>query len=188
MLPSTHPTRRWQQWLLLSVSAVLLGTTACEQTTAPEKPAVADAAESPAAPPSPTIDTQVDPPPPTPGIRNLLDTKVYQYVDHMPRYPGGPGRLLADIQKQLHYPAAAKAARLQGKVFVGFVVAEDGRVQNVELKKGISAPAGLEDVARQMDDAALAAVHTLPGHWTPGTQAGNPVPVAYTIPVSFVLQ
>jgi TonB family protein len=187
MLQSTTPVRRWKQWLLLPVSAVLLVTIACEQVVVREKPVATNVAESEPAPAPPTIDTQVDAPPPTPGIRNLLDTKVYQYVDKMPRYPGGPEQLLLDMQKQLQYPAAAKAAKLQGKVFVEFVVAEDGSLRDVELKKGISAPVGLEAVARQMDEAAVAAVQTLPGKWTPGKQSGNPVPVSFTIPVSFVI-
>lgn len=187
MILSALVVRRWTRWLVVPASVVLLAATACEQTTTPEKPAVADAAESHTVPPAPAIDTQVAPPPPTPGVRNLLYTKVYQYVEQMPRYQGGPEHLLADVQKQLHYPAAAKAAKLQGKVFVGFVVSEKGRVQDVELKKGMNAPAGLEAVARQMDKAAMVAVQTLPGKWTPGQQSGNPVPVAFTIPVTFAL-
>lgn len=188
MLQSTSPVRRWKQWLLLPVSAVLFVAFSCEQTAVLEKPAVADATERQTAPPPPrAIDPQVDVPPPTPRVRNLLYTKVYQYVDHMPRYQGGVDHLLTDVTKQMHYPAAAKAAKLQGKVFIAFVVSAEGRVQDVELKKGITAPAGLEAVARQMDEAALAAVRALPGKWTPGEQSGNSVPVAFTIPVSFAL-
>lgn len=105
----------------------------------------------------------------------------------MPRYQGGPGQVLADVQKQLRYPAAAKAARLQGRVFIAFVVSEKGTVGNIRLMKGISAPEGLEAVARQMNKAALAAVRNLSGKWTPGKQDGKPVAVPFTIPVTFTL-
>jgi len=106
----------------------------------------------------------------------------------MPYYPGGPGQVLTAVQKQLHYPAAAKAAKLQGRVFISFVVTEKGTVDKIKLMKGISAPTGLEAVARQMNEAALAAVRNLPGNWTPGKQGGKPAAVPFTIPVTFALQ
>lgn len=177
----------WRQCVFLPIGMMALSMTACEQNSTRTKPVVDDAAEVRTVPPSTDIDKQVAPPPPTPGVRNLLDKKVYQYVEQMPRYQGGPENLLADVTKQVRYPAAAKAAKLQGKVFVAFVVSEEGRVQDVELEKGISSPPGLEAAAQQLNEAALAAVRTLPGKWTPGQQSGNAVSVAFTIPVSFVL-
>jgi TonB family protein len=187
MLSLFTAIRRWKQCAFLPIGMMALGITACEQKAARVKPVAKDAAESRAVPPSSAIDPQVAPPPPTPGVRNLLDTKVYQYVDQMPRYQGGPEHLLADVTKQIRYPAAAKAAKLQGKVFVAFVVSEEGRVQDVQLQKGITASPHLEAAAQQINEAAVAAVQALPGKWTPGQQNGNAVPVAFTIPVNFVL-
>ncbi|WP_375435858.1 TonB family protein, partial [uncultured Hymenobacter sp.] len=179
MLYSPHSARRWKQWLLLPVSAGLLFTFACEQaaddSAAPTSATAAS--ESEVAPPPPPRLVPMPPPP----------TRVYQYVEKMPEYSGGMKQLLTDLQ-QLQYPAAAIAAKLEGKVFVSFVVVEDGSIQDVKLQKGMSDANGSDAASKEMDEAALAAVRNLPGKWTPGSQDGKKVAVSYTVPITFALK
>ncbi|GAB3299932.1 TonB family protein [Hymenobacter tenuis] len=172
MLTSQSPVRRWKQWLALPLSVALLGLLACEKS----------AELSPPPPPPPTLITTNDriAPPPPPQL-------VYTYVEQMPEYAGGQEQLLRDIAKQVTYPAAAKAAGLEGRVFVKFIVAEDGSIQAVHLQKGIPAPKGQEAAAKALDEAALAAVKSLNGRWTPGRQDSKPAAVFYTVPISFAL-
>ncbi|MDF7814430.1 energy transducer TonB [Hymenobacter sp. YC55] len=113
---------------------------------------------------------------------------VYAQVEEMPEYAGGQGQLLADLIQRLRYPAAAKAAKLDGVAFVKFVVAEDGSVKDVALQKGVLAPKGLEAVAEEMNQAALATLHNLPRKWTPGIQRGKEVAVYYDVPITFLLE
>jgi len=166
-----HPPvlRRWKQWLALPVAALLVTAVACEQATEPAAPA--------------TSDTRLAPPPPPPP-----PPAVYNNVEQMPQYSGGMDQLLKDVQQQVRYPAEALATRIEGRVFVSFIVAEDGSIQAVELKKGIAKPKGLEKVGKQVDEAVLAAVRNLPGKWVPGRQSGKAVAVSYTIPVMFQLE
>lgn len=168
MLQSTSSVRRWKQWLLLPVSAMLLVTIACEKATEPATPTA-------------TVDwnSQVAPPPPP---------AVYSFVEHMPEYAGGMKQLRRDLIKDFQYPDVAKLAGLEGTVFVKFIVAADGTVQAVELQKGIAATAPQQQAAaRALEAAALQKVKDLPGRWTPGTQDGKNVAVSSVVPVKFSL-
>ena len=103
--------------------------------------------------------------------------KIYTYVEKMPQLPGGGGNraIVEAIQSKLIYPAEALKNNIQGRVFVSFVVGEDGAVRESKIVKGIGGGC---------DEAVLAAVQQLP-HFTPGTQAGRPVSVSFTVPVTF---
>ncbi|UOQ66570.1 M56 family metallopeptidase [Hymenobacter volaticus] len=182
MLQSPRSMRRWKQWLLLPVSSVLICTFACERAADSTAPAsVAAASDNEEAPSPPVLVEQTQAAPPPPPI-------VHQYAEKMPEYAGGLKQLMIDLGKGIQYPEAAKDAKIQGKAFVGFIVAEDGSVQAVELKKGVNAPQELEAEAKALNEAALAAVRNLPGKWTPGSQDGKKVAVSYTVPIMFALK
>ncbi|WP_162303621.1 TonB family protein [Hymenobacter sediminis] len=172
MLTSTSPVRRWKQWLALPLGVALLFTVACEkaaeQPTASSKPTAVSVSSSH------TLSSQ-------PGA-------PYFYVENMPVYGSGQEQLLQDLGSQLKYPTEALLVRLEGRVFIKFVVGSDGTLQDFDLQKGIKAPKGQEAAAQAMNEAALQAVRSLPGKWTPGTQGGKPVAVSYTVPINFVLQ
>ncbi|MEM7512530.1 MAG: energy transducer TonB [Bacteroidota bacterium] len=94
------------------------------------------------------------------------------------------------LKANVAYPEAAEQAGVQGSVHVQFVVDEEGNIADVTMLKGASV--GAEDAEAQSDlysslnDEALRVVGTLP-QMAAGTSGGNPVSVAYVVPVSFVL-
>ncbi|OWP64944.1 hypothetical protein CDA63_00885 [Hymenobacter amundsenii] len=102
---------------------------------------------------------------------------VYTHVQQMPVFPGGEVALFEALAARITYPEAALQQKLAGQVFVKFVVAPSGAVAEAEVVKG---PHPL------LNEAALVAVRALPA-FEPGRQNGQPVPVAYTIPVKFRL-
>src|SRR5688572_32490764 len=53
---------------------------------------------------------------------------VFTIVEEMPVYPGGITALTEYIRSNLKYPESAKKDSIQGKVFVSFVVNEEGFV------------------------------------------------------------
>ncbi|MCB2378670.1 M56 family metallopeptidase [Hymenobacter sp. BT635] len=179
MLTCSHPARRWKQWLTLPTTLGLLLTlalvnVACESTPPPPPPPLqAELAPAPPLPPVPAL------PPPPPA-----EETVYDNVDQLPEYPGGQQGLTQAIMATLKYPAAAKAARLGGIVFVQFVVSSQGRTTSVALKKGIVAP-GHEAGAQAMNEAAVEAVKQLTANWRPGRLQGKPVAVSFTLPITF---
>jgi TonB family protein len=74
------------------------------------------------------------------------------------------------------YPPVALKARIQGTVLLGIAVAEDGAVQQVEIRKPL--PFGL-------DTAAEAAARTW--HFRPFEREGRPIPMCGRVVVNFVL-
>ncbi|WP_324671663.1 energy transducer TonB [Hymenobacter sp. GOD-10R] len=95
----------------------------------------------------------------------------------MPVFPGGPNRFLDFLADSLHYPPLALRDRVQGKVYVCFTVDPTGSVTTIFVKQGLRA---------DIDAEALRNTQRLiPIHWQPGTQNGRPVPVVYTVPLTF---
>jgi TonB family protein len=103
--------------------------------------------------------------------------KVYEAIDVMPQFPGGDGALSQYIGNNLRYPTKAMESGIQGKVITRFVVTKSGRVQNVEIVKGVD-PA--------LDAEAIKVVKTLP-NFVPGEQNGKKVAVWYTLPITYKL-
>ena len=112
------------------------------------------------------------------AAQEALPNKVYTYAEQMPALPGGGGTaaIQAAIQKRLRYPARALANRVEGQVFVSFVVLADGSVSDAKVVKSLGT---------DCDEAALIAVRQLP-RFVPGKIGGQAVAVSYlAIPVPF---
>jgi len=114
----------------------------------------------------------------TKAVEEVVETKPYTYVEQMPVFPGGVEALLAYIGKNIKYPAMALRNQVEGKVFIKFVVGADGSVTGAEVQKGIGAGC---------DEESLRVIKNLP-RFTPGRQNGRPVPVYYTVPVTFAIK
>jgi protein TonB len=105
--------------------------------------------------------------------------KIFTAVEHEPQFKGGISAFYNFLRNNMHYPENAKRNNIQGKVFISFVVEKDGSLTDIKVSKGVS-----ED----LDTEALKVVRASSSYWNPGTQNGNPVRVAYTLPLSFSLQ
>lgn len=97
-------------------------------------------------------------------------------VEVMPEYKGGMNRLYERLKriKYLHY---VRTQNLEGKVIVALVIEKDGSVSNAKVLNGLI-PA--------QDKEVLRVVNNLP-KWKPGMQNGQPVRVAYNVPLNFKL-
>ena len=85
---------------------------------------------------------------------------VYQIVEQMPEFPNGQEALMLYIAKQVKYPAEAKKAGAQGRVFIGFIVEPDGSLSDFKVLRGIG---------HGCDEEALRVVKSMP-KWKPGMQ------------------
>lgn len=99
--------------------------------------------------------------------------------EQMPGFPGGNKNLYVFIDNNLKYPEKEKVARVQGTVYVQFVVLADGALSNISVLKGVLGGPGLEE-------EAIRIVKRMP-KWTPGRQNGQVVPVEVNLPVKFQL-
>jgi TonB family protein len=104
--------------------------------------------------------------------------QVYAVVEQMPEFPGGIKELRNFLAKTVKYPPEATKKGIQGKVYVSFVIGKDGSVYNTKIEKSVDP---------LLDTEAIRVVNSMP-KWTPGKQSGKVVAVAFTIPISFVLQ
>ena len=102
---------------------------------------------------------------------------VYVVVDEMPEFPGGELALRDFIVHNCKYPADAMKDSIQGKVFVTFVVKQDGTVGDAKIARGVHP---------SLDNEAIRVVNSLPA-WKPGKVKGEVVSVSYTVPVKFAL-
>lgn len=102
---------------------------------------------------------------------------IFRVVDQMPEYTGGPDSLARYLSNNIYYPTLAKDSKIQGVVFVSFIIDEEGNIAETELIKGIGGGC---------DEEALNVVNKMP-KWQPGMNEGKPVKVQYILPVRFKL-
>lgn len=107
----------------------------------------------------------------------IEDNNVHITVEQNPEFAGGMNALLKFLQKNLHYPTPAVNANVSGKVYMQFVVGQDGNISKVDVLKGIGFGC---------DEEAQRVVKLMP-KWSPGRQSGRAVAVKFTLPISFQL-
>jgi protein TonB len=106
------------------------------------------------------------------------EPEPFVVVEEMPLFPGGDAALLAYIREHTQYPEVAKENNIQGRVVVRFCVTSKGGVNQVSVLKGVDP---------ELDAEAIRVVNTLPA-FKPGKQGGKPVPVWYSVPITFTLK
>lgn len=109
-------------------------------------------------------------------------SEVLETAEIMPKYGDSSEPMVAlmyDLSKSLQYPENAVTNNVEGKVIVRFVVDEEGAIRDIKVLQGVE-----ED----LDRAAIEAVKSLPGKWTPAYSNGKPVSCYFTVPIKFKLQ
>jgi len=142
-------------------------------------------------PVSPSTKKKV-PPPPLPVIQEEYAGEIFTIVQDMPRFPGceniggtnddkkkcAARKMLEYIYKNMKYPTAAKADKVEGMAIISFVIEKDGNITNTEIMRSPDERLGQE---------ALRVVRSMP-RWIPGKQRNKPVRVQYNLPMKFKLQ
>jgi protein TonB len=118
------------------------------------------------------LDDRLSAPPPPPEEEEE-EEDFFVVVEEMPELIGG----LAELQSKIRYPEMARRAGIEGRVYVQFIVNEQGDVENPQVIRGIGGGA---------DEEALRAVRD--AKFRPGMQRGRPVRVQYSLPIFFRLQ
>jgi TonB family protein len=105
-------------------------------------------------------------------------TTAALHVDQMPEFPGGQDALMKYLVDNISYPKAAKKAKAEGTVYVGFTVSTDGSVTKVNVKKAVH---------EALDAEAVRVVQSMP-KWSPGKAHGKVVDVEMSLPIEFKLE
>ena len=113
-------------------------------------------------------------------VEEVVENKVYTYVEQMPELPSGGGQpaIVAAILKATRYPAMALRNQVEGRIFASFTVNQQGDVVDVKVVKGLGSG---------LDEEAIRAIKTLP-KFRPGKQNGRAVSVSFTVPITYKIQ
>ncbi|MCR9172474.1 MAG: energy transducer TonB [bacterium] len=114
------------------------------------------------------------PPPPEP---NVAPQEVIDFPDVEAEFPGGRDAMDAFIKENMNYPEIAKNSGTQGRVYLEFVVGNDGAISQVRVMLGVSP---------ELDREAKRIIRSMP-KWKPGEANGKPVHTRYRLPIAFRL-
>ncbi|MEN8116756.1 MAG: energy transducer TonB [Bacteroidota bacterium] len=108
-----------------------------------------------------------------------VEDKIYfNIIEEPAEFPGGAKALYSYISKEVKYPVVAQENGIHGKVYVKFVVNEQGKVGDGQIMRGVD---------QSLDKEALRVINSLPD-FKPGRQRGRPVKVYYNAVINFTLQ
>lgn len=107
-----------------------------------------------------------------------VEEKPIDFAEVMPKFPGDEEAMQKFISDNLKYPVVAQESGIQGRVTLRFVVTKTGEISEVTVVRGIDP---------SCDREAVRVVKSMP-KWLPGQQNGKPVPVYFTLPITFRLK
>ena len=130
-------------------------------------------------PTDPTDYISIDLPAAVMTPKDETEEKIFvNTVEHPAEFPGGERALYKYISDHVKYPVIAQENGIQGKVYVNFIVDENGNAINVTVPRSIDA---------SLDAEALRVIKSLP-QFRPARQGGKAVKVYYTAVINFQLQ
>lgn len=107
--------------------------------------------------------------------RPISDSLLVCEPQHTP--PGGMDAFYQMIYKNLKYPKKARRNKITGRVYVSFVVQENGEIRDVAVIKGLG---------YGCDEEAMRVIKLSP-RWNPAMARGKPKSEKMVIPVMFKL-
>lgn len=110
--------------------------------------------------------------PTTDGTEN----EAHATSEDKPQFEGGEAELMRWVGRHIVFPKDVKLDK-KVRVLVQFVIKADGTVGDFNLKRKSDIEA--------LNQAAIDAIKSTSGKWTPGKIDGKPVNVTYTLPVTF---
>ncbi|WP_430405767.1 energy transducer TonB [Fluviicola sp.] len=111
--------------------------------------------------------------------KSVDEDKIYEFVDEPADFPGGREALLKYLSDNIVYPDRALKNKLQGKCYIQFVITDEGKVEQIIVKKGVvDCP--------ECDAESVKAIEKMP-LWTPGKINGKNVNSRFSLPVTFKL-
>lgn len=102
---------------------------------------------------------------------------IFVAVDQQAEFTGGIKAMTDFLRVNISYPSKAKRKRIQGKVFVKFIVEKNGTLTDIEVLKGTDP---------LLDQEALRVVSVSPA-WIPAQHKGEIVRSQFILPIQFVL-
>ena len=113
------------------------------------------------------------------SVVDKKDNKTYEYdkVKVKPEFSGGLNEFLLFIANTTKYPPEAKKKRIEGRVWVSFIINKEGEVIDIKLHKKAN---------NLLNKEALRVANLIPD-WKPGKINNKAVKVMYILPINFKL-
>ena len=99
------------------------------------------------------------------------------YIEYWPEFPGGDSARLNFLTENIKYPKIAKHKKIEGTVYVTFVVEKDGSITNIKLLRGVCSSI----------DAEVIRVMKLMPKWKPQLYRNKTVRTSMIMPFKFSL-
>lgn len=109
---------------------------------------------------------------------SLNEDSIYVFVEDPPEFPGGDSAMMKYLADNIKYPDSAKRSRIQGIVYISFIIERDGNVGFVKILRGVS---------DELDEESIRVVRGMP-KWKPGKHSGKDVRTQYNIPIRYKLK
>jgi TonB family protein len=71
------------------------------------------------------------------GKKDSSNVEIYEYVEEFAEFPGGPEAFKKYLADNISYPVSAVTNKIEGTVYVRFVISDKGTVSNVRITKAI---------------------------------------------------
>lgn len=111
-------------------------------------------------------------------IQEQKNNGQFIIVERKPEFPGGKEALYKFLSAQVKYPLEASEFNISGKIFVTFIVNENGNIRNPQIVKGLG---------YGVDEEVLRVILTMP-KWLPARQNGKAVRSEFALPIQFTLR
>ncbi len=108
----------------------------------------------------------------------LSQTDTVLVAEEIPQFPGGIDSIKKYIAENINYPQSAKDKKIEGTVYVRFLVTKNGKVDKAEIA---------ESVHKTLDNEAIRVIKSLPQFEPAYSKNGKPIDVWYIYPIDFVL-
>ena len=108
--------------------------------------------------------------------KDSIDSKHIFVQEPIAYYPGGITEMHEFIKKNLEYPKNSRG--IEGKVFIEFMVNEDGSLSDFKVMKGLS---------ESFDKNALEVVRKMP-NWIPAKRDNKPIRTKMVIQIASAIE
>lgn len=97
-------------------------------------------------------------------------------LDRPPLFIGGNSSLAHEIMKRIRYPEEAINSGAKGRVYISFVIDQDGNIRDFKV---------LKPLGHGFDEEVIRVLSQLPPNWLPGIYEGHPVAAEYIYTATF---
>ena len=120
----------------------------------------------------------VIPPPPPPSASLSVEAEIVDFPKVDNQFQGGVKAMQKYISANVEYPVEAIEKNIQGRVYLSFVIEEDGSITNISIERGTNS---------LLDNEAVRLVKNMP-NWVPAEDDyGNKIRSRVRLPINFTL-